>query len=407
MTQTSLTEFPSQLSIQHGNCVDADSSNYKGYCWEMRCREEFLSIPSLLYEGNPTDWAEWKSLQGNNPLGYDAVITLPNGDKITLELKYRQEGGKVYHCWFVEDWLPRAADIYVTNNVDAIGCEDRNSLEREGKKLMSLSEAEAHIKELVWKQTHSEEEMERRNIEFKENYLRELGWKTMGKLDCKVITIEGNQLSNWNSYIQSIIGTIKSKITICLSKLANSALKIRDKLRKHILKKPIMPRLSVPKSADILFSVNCNTALSNTDLPNIVEFLDVKDGKLGYQDEKCQWLDFSVRQVNGDRLKLVWELIAPNTPMPNIQCFLLEQSDFIKIMQINRSLGYSEGHIWEYNRIIAPTQTAGCCLRQNKDQFAILLRDDIDYLLQILIHELSHIFNNDFSKFSKEGLSND
>ena len=77
----------------------------------MKVRSELLTIPNVKFEGNPTDWNLWNSVQGNNSIGYDGIVTLPNGNTITIEMKYRQEGCKVYHSWFAEDWEPRKADI--------------------------------------------------------------------------------------------------------------------------------------------------------------------------------------------------------------------------------------------------------------------------------------------------------
>jgi hypothetical protein len=148
--QSSLEEFCDQKPED----VE-DTRNFKGYWFEtFVCKPQFEGIPNILYECNPSSYEDWKHQQGNNPLGYDGVVALPNGEKILLEMKYRKDGGKVYHNWFARDWLTRDADIYVTNNVAAISYWDKRTLDSKRKKLMSPSEAVAYITRLVHRILH-------------------------------------------------------------------------------------------------------------------------------------------------------------------------------------------------------------------------------------------------------------
>jgi len=130
-----------------------DTRNFKGYYFEIfECKPMIDAIPNIKYECNPTNYEDWKRQHWKNP--YDAVVTLPNGDKIHLEMKFRADGEKVYHNWFNRDWLTRDADIYVTNNVEAIGYWDKRTLNSKGKKLLSLSEAAAYISGLMYRILH-------------------------------------------------------------------------------------------------------------------------------------------------------------------------------------------------------------------------------------------------------------
>lgn len=153
----SCVSCPSNLEVSSVKTVDGkleDTRNFKGYWFEMKCKPIMEAVPHIKYECNPTCYEDWKHQQANNPLGYDGVITLPNGDKVHLEMKYRQDGEKVYHNWFDRDWLPRDADIYVTNNVEAISYRDKRNLDSKSKKLMYPSEAVAYIRGLVHKILH-------------------------------------------------------------------------------------------------------------------------------------------------------------------------------------------------------------------------------------------------------------
>jgi hypothetical protein len=180
--------------VSESNYSD-DTRNFKGYWFEiMVCKPKFEAIPSTKYECNPSSYEYWKHLQGNNPIGYDAVITLPNGKQLRLEFKFRAEGGIVYHNWFMRDWLPRDADIYVTNNVEAISYNDKRELETKGKKLMSLSEAVVYISRLVHNILHP------------------------------------NQYVYWNSLITNIISKICSRTIKITSKMINLKLKIKLKI---------------------------------------------------------------------------------------------------------------------------------------------------------------------------------
>jgi hypothetical protein len=336
----------------------------------MTCRGAFLSISNLAYQGNPTQWTEWKSLQANNPIGYDAMVTLPNGKKISLELKYRTEGGKVYHSWFAEDWLPRDADIYVTNNVEAISYNDRRILEAAGKKLMSLSEAVVYLSELI------------RNI------------------------LYPNQLSNWNCSLKRIIIGIKTRITNYSSKSTNTEHGIKNKLKNSILKTSTKPGFSRRQIADTsLPSISTNTTLSDTalELPILIETSPkFKEYKL------ADWLIFRGKEVSASTLKQVWDRLLPNTPMANIRCFVTPKTQLTKIMNILLKTGSKmDGYLWEHGKVIAADETAGVCFPFGTTNRAvnyillIMYEKGIpdSYLSEILIHEIKHVVNKDFLKF--------
>jgi len=125
---------------------DTDTRNSKGYKFEMNGGQDISEIPSIKYEGNPTNYGDW--LHEHNKNKYDGIITLPNGKTKTLEFKYRA-CKKVYHSWFVECWLPRDADIFVTNNTQVISYSDKRLLDAKHQKVMSPSEVEVNLGRLV------------------------------------------------------------------------------------------------------------------------------------------------------------------------------------------------------------------------------------------------------------------
>ena len=135
-----IKQLPLQLFLRE------DTPNFKGYRWEMFVRDAVTEIPSIKYEGNPINYYEW--LHEHNKTPYDGIVTLPNGSKIHLEMKYR-EVDKVYHSWFIKDWLPREADFIITNNTDVISYADKRALEAQHKKLMELSEVIVYLGKII------------------------------------------------------------------------------------------------------------------------------------------------------------------------------------------------------------------------------------------------------------------
>jgi len=124
-----------------------NTANFKGYYFEIEVVKPIIeAIPNIKYECNPTNYNDWK--QNHNRNSYDGVVTLPDGKKIHLEMKLRM-GNRVYHSWFLENWLPREGDIIVTNNPSVISYQDKRSLDKKGVKLMSLSETEVYLGKIV------------------------------------------------------------------------------------------------------------------------------------------------------------------------------------------------------------------------------------------------------------------
>jgi hypothetical protein len=137
------SDYTSQPNVEYKD----DTPNFKGWWYEiMDCKPQLNAIPNISYEGNPSNYEDWKS--DNQKSKYDGVVTLPNGEIITLEFK-RRDCPKVYHSWFMQCWLPREADWIITNNTQCISYKDRRLLEAEDKKLFSLSEAIVEIGRLV------------------------------------------------------------------------------------------------------------------------------------------------------------------------------------------------------------------------------------------------------------------
>ena len=122
------------------------SNNKKGHAYEMTRRYKILNIPFIEYEGNPVNYFDWLREQSRSK--YDGTVTLPNGDKITLEMKYRR-CKKVFHSWFMDCWLPRKADVQVTNDPNVLSYHDKRLLDFQHKKLMTETEVTVYIGRLV------------------------------------------------------------------------------------------------------------------------------------------------------------------------------------------------------------------------------------------------------------------
>jgi len=122
------------------------SCNSKGHNYEVIGRYKITNIPFIEYEGNAINYFKW--LKTHNKNSYDGIITLPNKGKIYIEYKFRH-CNRVYHSWVMKDWLPRKADIIVTNNKNVISYQDKRLLESNHKKLMTLSELIVYIGKFV------------------------------------------------------------------------------------------------------------------------------------------------------------------------------------------------------------------------------------------------------------------
>lgn len=126
--------------------IKKDTRNLKGYKWEMVVGFALKQIPLIEYEGNPTNYHDW--LQDHNKSRYDGAVTLPNGEQIIIEMKFR-DCKKVYHSWFMDCWLPREADVFVTNNTNVISYRDKRMLDYQHIKLMSLSEFAVYLGKIL------------------------------------------------------------------------------------------------------------------------------------------------------------------------------------------------------------------------------------------------------------------
>lgn len=124
-----------------------DTRNFKGFSYEiLTALPQMTKIPGIQYQHNPNNYYDWLSENQKNK--HDGIVTLPNGETITLEFK-RRDCQKVYHSWFMDCWYPRESDWIVTNNVECISYNDRVLLESKGVRLFSLSEALVEIGRLV------------------------------------------------------------------------------------------------------------------------------------------------------------------------------------------------------------------------------------------------------------------
>jgi hypothetical protein len=174
---------------------DYYSGNYKGFLWEMQCRDILLNVPHITLETNPTNYEDWTHQKVKR--SYDICVTYEDGSKEYIECKYRADGGKVYSSWYYDDWATRACNRFMTNNTEAINYHNKRDIDNKDRELSSLSETIVAIS------------------------------KKALKIHKKVVGC--NQLSSWNCLISNIINDIlefSSKIT---RKIAEFGFKIRLK----------------------------------------------------------------------------------------------------------------------------------------------------------------------------------
>ena len=160
--------------------------------------------------------------------------------------------------------------------------------------------------------------MEKRELEFKESYLKRITYRRLGIWACKLNELDGNQLSNWNLILNvsnrnmiSIINKIKSKW---------KPFRLKPKLNSIISNlRAILPK---PKTG---FSI---------------------DGI----------------RISDDKLSMVWQafndVFNANKPMPKIDAVLMDKDEFIRVMEIFHNTGVKmEGLLWEYGYLLSPSST--------------------------------------------------
>jgi hypothetical protein len=115
----------------------------KGF-WYERFSQILLETNNIVFCGNPLSFEEWKKGQIE---GYDFKVKFPNGKTVKVECKMLL--GPIYPSWFYKDWLPRDADIYITNNVYAVPYKCRKILRERGKKLLSTTEFIMYVQKRI------------------------------------------------------------------------------------------------------------------------------------------------------------------------------------------------------------------------------------------------------------------
>jgi hypothetical protein len=192
------------VDVEISSTFSEDTRNFKGFTFEMLCKNLFEKILNVRYIGNPSNYSNW--LQNHNRNSFDGIITYSNGTRENLEMKFVSEGVKIESSWFNRDWLTRDANVIVTNNPTSIKYEDKRKAERLGKKILSVSEALVYLS----KKAHN--------------------------------LLHPNQLSSWNSHISNIIleltSTLARRITISKFKikLKMCLLEIKSHLRARLSK---------------------------------------------------------------------------------------------------------------------------------------------------------------------------
>jgi hypothetical protein len=180
--------LPLDLEIKDCYCSD-----YKGFLFEMQVIQQLAQIPYIILDTNPTNYEGWKHQKHKR--SYDISVTYKDGTKEYIECKYRKGGFRVYNCWYSDDWAPRDCNRYTTNNVEAIGYDNKRDIDAKDRVLSSVSETVVDISKKAVK-IHK-------------------------KLsDC-------NQLSSWNNLIDTIITSILDNSSKIINKLSNSKFRIR------------------------------------------------------------------------------------------------------------------------------------------------------------------------------------
>lgn len=110
------------------------SSFRKGYSYEMHV-QSLLDKLGVLHESNPKQFEQWKEQHKEKP--YDIKAKLKDlGYKIECKLCLTP----IFRSYFERDWSTRDADIFVTNDKNAIPKECKKQLKRRGQKLLDTTE---------------------------------------------------------------------------------------------------------------------------------------------------------------------------------------------------------------------------------------------------------------------------
>jgi len=117
----------------------------KGYEFEMYI-QDILGEKRLEYLGNPREWSEWLRYTAT---GYDIRVYVPSRGWIKVECKLALK--RVYHSWFVRDWLSRRASIIVCNDPWKLSYRDRKELDHRHIKLLTPTQFLCYITKLIHK----------------------------------------------------------------------------------------------------------------------------------------------------------------------------------------------------------------------------------------------------------------
>jgi hypothetical protein len=115
------------------NSLKNCSNLQKGYLFEMYTQSVLHNL-GVRYEGNPTQYEVWLSHKSSP---HDAKVKLRD---VWFKMECKLCLKPIFRSWFERDWLSREADVYVTNNKEAIPKKCRKELRRRGKKLFNIAE---------------------------------------------------------------------------------------------------------------------------------------------------------------------------------------------------------------------------------------------------------------------------
>jgi len=102
--------------------------------------------------------------------------------------------------------------------------------------------------------------------------------------------------------------------------------------------------------------------------------------------------------IPGKRLVSLWNRLTTQ-PFPKVAAFQLEEHDFERILQLRRCREDEIREVQEWGRLLSVKGTDACVLNAegfiDLDYVILIRKNPYHALVEILVHELSHIANGD------------
>jgi hypothetical protein len=137
ITEISSTKYSNPIHVSSVSAYGPEFKKYsrlqKGYLYEMHV-QSLLDKLGVSHNSNPKQYEQWKGHKGKP---YDIKMKL-QGMWYKVECKLCLK--PIFKSWFKKDWLKRDADIFVTNDKNAIPKKCRKQLKRRGRRLFDTIE---------------------------------------------------------------------------------------------------------------------------------------------------------------------------------------------------------------------------------------------------------------------------